>query len=287
MKSYINLLKYILANGEVHNDRTGIGTISVFGYEWRHDMRSGFPLLTTKQLPLRIIFEELMWFLRGDTNNLKLLEKNVTIWNEWSTVEKCAKFNRREGDLGPIYGWQWRRFGQDYNPRDVLRPGFDQIYNLLNEIEKNPNSRRLIVTGWHPKQVLQVELPPCHTLWQIKCNDKRQMSLRLDARSIDAFLGLPFNIASYALLLEMLCITCGYEAKELIIQFGDLHIYSNHIEQVELQLSRQPMDLPKLIFNSKRDHMPFYLPYLLEIQFEEFQLFNYKYHPKIPAPVAI
>lgn len=293
MKSYHDLLNHILVNGELHNDRTGVGTISVFGYEWRHDMRSGFPLLTTKQVPLRVIFEELMWFLRGETYLIQLQNKKVSIWDEWGTAEKCSKFNRPQGDLGPIYGWQWRHFGAVYQayPKSVLEHGvgFDQIAALLHDIKTNPGSRRLLVSGWNPKQAREVELPPCHTLWQIKCNDKRQMSLRLDARSIDAFLGLPFNIASYALLLEMLCITCGYEPKELIIQFGDLHIYSNHLQQVQLQLSREPRKLPRLYWEPlpNRKFEQYSLDTLLSFEFSEFKMNDYNPYDKIPAPVAV
>lgn len=299
MKSYHNLLRDILISGENHDDRTGVGTISLFGYQFHHDMRTGFPLLTTKHLPFRIIFEELAWFLRGSTDNKELQDRKVTIWNEWSTKEKCAEFNRCENDLGPIYGWQWRRYGATYiskasiesDDRPSLFPnmnsGFDQIEWLLNEIKTNPYSRRLIVNGWNPIQATQVELPPCHTMWQIKCNAKRQMSLHLYARSIDAFLGLPFNIASYALLLEMLCISCGYEAKELVISFGDLHIYKNHLEQVLTQLGREPKKLPRLTFMRGDAYEIYSLDYLLSMRYDHFDLIGYDPDPKIPAPVAI
>ncbi len=297
MKSYQNLLRDILTLGENHNDRTGVGTVSLFGYQFRHDMRSGFPLLTTKQLPFRHIFEELAWFLRGSTDNKELQDRKVTIWNEWSTAEKCAKFHRQENDLGPIYGWQWRHYGATYTSLNFrsteqqmfpnINSGFDQIDWLLNEIKINPFSRRLIVTGWNPIDAQDVELPPCHTIWQLKCNAKRQMSLHLYARSIDAFLGLPFNIASYALLLEMLCITCGYEAKELIISFGDLHIYKNHIEQVAEQLYREPMKLPRITFMRGDQFEIYSLDYLLSMRYDHFDLIGYNPQPKIPAPVAI
>lgn len=293
MESYIELLKDVIWTGERHNDRTGVGTLSTFGRQFRHDMLNGFPLLTTKQLPLRWIFEELKWFLSGSSMVRDLQKTGVDIWDEWATDEKCQEFNRGPGNMGPIYGELWRNFGGAENCLSMPQQpgcgyvGVDQIKQLLNEIETNPNSRRLIVTGWHPFQQTRVSLPPCHTMWQIKCHtNDRSMSLHLYARSIDIFLGLPFNIASYALLLEMICSVTNYVPRELIISFGDLHLYTNHIQQANAQIGRQPRDLPTLtIANMPTGENP--LEKLLAIEWKDIHLDGYDPHPKIKADVAV
>lgn len=289
MQTYLDLLRDVVENGEGHDDRTGVGTRSVFGRQWRHDMASGFPLLTTKKVPLRWVFEELRWFLSGSTNAAFLRETGVNIWDEWATKEQCNKFNRLQDDLGPIYGHQWRRFGESYEGFDEPGcngcEGVDQIARLLNDIEESPNSRRLIVSGWHPYQQSQVALPPCHTLWQVKCHKDGQMSLQLYARSIDIFLGLPFNIASYALLLEMLCGVTNRTPKDLVISFGDLHLYNNHVNQAEIQLNREPHPLPMVFVGRPKGDTP--LEKLLAIQWENVALTCYAHHPKIEADVAI
>lgn len=286
MRSYLNLLRDVLDNGESHDDRTGVGTLSVFGRQWRHDMRNGFPLLTTKKVPLRWVFEELKWFLSGSTNVADLQANNVTIWDEWATKEQCAKFGRPPGELGPIYGHLWRNFGgwnikNDYN---VPGLGVDQIAVLLDDLVNSPNSRRLIVTGWNPETCKLVALPPCHTLWQLKVHCDSSLSLELRARSIDIYLGLPFNIASYALLLEMLCFVTCRTARELIISFGDLHLYNNHIEQALLQLTRDPYPLAEVRIGVEEKESK--LETLLSINWQDV-VHDYKSHPKIEAPVAV
>ncbi len=280
MESYLKLLKDVVQNGEGHDDRTGVGTRSVFGRQWRHDMDTGFPLLTTKKIPLRWVFEELRWFLSGSTHVKDLQAAGVNIWDEWATAEQCAKFGREEGDLGPVYGRLWRYFGD----RGILG-SVDQIRNLLEDIVATPNSRRLIVTGWHPRKQKEVALPPCHTLWQVKCHSDDRMSLHLYARSIDIFLGLPFNIASYALLLEMLCTVTGRTPKDLIISFGDLHLYNNHAEQAKVQLGRVPHPLPMVRLDCPEGTTA--LERLLAFRWENIKLLNYDHHPKIEADVAV
>ena len=274
MQSYLNLLRTVLEAGENHDDRTGVGTLSTFGMQWNHCMENGFPLLTTKKLPLRWVFEELKWFLSGSTNEGDLRSKGVDIWKEWATKEQCAKFGREEGDLGPVYGYLWRSF------EDI-----DQIKTLLEDIDSNPNSRRLIVTGWHPAKSREVALPPCHTLWQVKVHEDKSLSLKLYMRSCDIFLGLPFNIASYALLLEMLCWVFCRKSRNLIVTFGDLHLYKNHINAAKNQLAREPRDLPKVTgyFNDGPNH----LETLLSVAWTDITLTNYKPHPSIKAEIAI
>jgi thymidylate synthase len=242
-------------------------------------MRTGFPLLTTKRIPLRWVFEELRWFLSGSTNNADLQASGVNIWDEWSTSEQCAKFQREEGDLGPVYGHLWRNFG------GTLGYGFDQIAKLLDDILSQPNSRRLIVSGWHPFEATQVALPPCHTLWQVKCHGDSEMSLSLYARSIDIFLGLPFNIASYGLLLKMLSHVTGRRARELVISFGDLHLYNSHVDQANVQLQRGPHSLPEVLIGERFEQTS--LQQLLAIQWSDIKCVGYEHHPKIEAPVAI
>ncbi len=281
MKQYQELLKHILQNGTRHEDRTGVGTISVFGYQTRYDLRAGFPIVTTKRVPFRWIAEELFWFLSGDTNEKNLQARGVDIWAEWADAEHTSRFGREEGDLGPVYGYLWRNFGGDYPQMS----GFDQIKDLLEQIEKNPNSRRLIVSGWNPETAVKVDLPPCHTLFQFKIENEKILHCQLYQRSADAFLGVPFNISSYALLTEMIAHVCGLEAGEFIHTFGDLHIYLNHLEQVEELLKREPLPLPKLEFVEAENLKG--LAGLLDFKYENLNLIGYRSHKKIAAPVAV
>jgi thymidylate synthase len=262
MQSYKQLLQYILDKGKDRTDRTGTGTRAVFGCQWRHNLKDGFPLLTTKKVHWRSIAIELAWFLRGDTNIAFLKERGVTIWNEWAD---------ESGNLGPVYGKQWRDFG-----------GVDQIQTLLDTVRKSPDSRRLIVSAWNPQDVPRMKLPPCHTLWQCQV-EAPFLHLHLYARSIDSFLGLPFNIASYALLLMLLARVSGYEPGELIISFGDLHIYSNHMEQVFEQLAREPRELPRVDLSPRIKSACD----LVTLENEDFELVGYNPHPPIKAPVAV
>src|SRR6266568_4615827 len=242
MQQYHDILRSILEHGTEHQDRTGVGTISHFGYQTRFDLRKGFPIVTTKRVPFRWVAEELFWFLSGDTDERNLRAKGVDIWKEWADEEHTKRFGREPGDLGPIYGYLWRSFGGHYPKHD----GVDQIARLVNEIKTNPNSRRLIVSGWDPRHWDKVDLPPCHTLFQFKIEQERILHCQLYQRSADAFLGVPFNISSYALLTHLIAHVCELKAGEFIYTFGDLHIYSNHLDQVNELLGREPMELPKL-----------------------------------------
>ena len=281
MRQYQELLQHILEKGTRHEDRTGVGTISVFGYQTRYDLRAGFPIVTTKRVPFRWIAEELFWFLSGDTNEKNLRARGVDIWAEWADAEHTARFGRDEGDLGPVYGYLWRSFGGDYPAMN----GVDQIKDLIEQIEKNPNSRRLIVSGWNPETANKVDLPPCHTLFQFKIERERVLHCQLYQRSADAFLGVPFNISSYALLTEMIAHVCDLEVGEFIHTFGDLHIYQNHLEQVEELLKREPKPLPKLEFVDAENLKG--LPGLLDFKYENLNLAGYRSHKKIAAPVAV
>jgi thymidylate synthase len=281
MKQYHDLLRHILDNGTRHEDRTGVGTIATFGYQTRFKLREGFPIVTTKRVPFRWVAEELFWFLSGSTDESDLQARGVDIWAKWATVEQTARFSRETGDLGPVYGYLWRSFGGDY----PMMNGVDQIARLINEIEQNPNSRRLIVTGWDPRVCDAVALPPCHTLFQFKVEDGKTLHCQLYQRSADAFLGVPFNISSYALLTHMIAHVCGLEVGEFIHTFGDLHIYSNHVEQVNELLSREPMPLPKLEFVNADGLKS--LDGLLNFKFENLKLDNYQSWGKIAAPVAV
>jgi thymidylate synthase len=281
MRQYHDLLKHILANGVRHEDRTGVGTISTFGYQTRFALREGFPIVTTKRVPFRWVAEELFWFLSGSTNEADLRARGVDIWQEWATPEQTARFGRKEGDLGPVYGYLWRSFGGDYPEMN----GVDQIARLIREIETNPNSRRLIVTGWNPATCDEVALPPCHTLFHFKVENGKTLHCQLYQRSADAFLGVPFNISSYALLTHLVAHVCGLEAGDLIHTFGDLHIYSNHLDQVNELLSREPFPLPTLeLVNCEALKG---LDGLLNFKYENLRLDNYRHHGKIAAPVAV
>lgn len=259
MQQYHEALQTILDHGEESTDRTGTGTISYFGMQQRYPLADGFPLVTTKKLHLRSIIHELLWFLSGDTNIKYLKDNGVSIWDEWAD---------EHGDLGPVYGKQWRDFG-----------GVDQIQTLLEMIKTSPDSRRLIVSAWNPVDVPNMALPPCHTMWQVRIVG-RKMHLQLYQRSADMFLGVPFNIASYALLLKMLAHVTGYEAGDFVHAIGDAHIYSNHMEQVKLQLSRTPKALPQL--NITRD-----VQSLFDFKYEDFEVVGYDPDPAIKAPVAV
>lgn len=264
MQQYLDLLSRILNEGVHKGDRTGTGTLSVFGNQMRFDLRDGFPLLTTKKLHLKSIIYELLWFLRGDTNVHYLQEHGVRIWNEWSD---------ENGELGPVYGHQWRSW-PDYKGGTI-----DQITNVLEQIKHNPNSRRMLVTAWNPAEVDEMALPPCHCLFQFYVADGR-LSLQLYQRSADTFLGVPFNIASYALLLQMMAQVTGLEAGEFIHTTGDTHLYSNHLEQAKLQLTRTPRPLPKMKINPD-------VKDLFAFKYEDFELVDYNPYPHISAEVAV
>ncbi len=257
-------MRTILDEGHYKADRTGTGTYSIFGYQMRFDLQKGFPLLTTKKLHLRSIIYELLWFLRGDTNIQYLHDHNVTIWDEWAD---------ENGDLGPVYGKQWRSW-EAPDGRVI-----DQITNLIEQLKRNPDSRRLIVSAWNPADVDQMALPPCHTMFQFYANDG-QLSCQLYQRSADVFLGVPFNIASYALLTMMVAQVCGLKVKDFVHTFGDAHIYSNHVEQAKLQLSRDPRPLPQMRINPE-------VKSIFDFQYEDFTLENYDPHPHIKAEVAV
>jgi thymidylate synthase len=280
MRQYHDLLKSILANGKAHQDRTGVGTISHFGYQTRFDLRAGFPIVTTKRIPFRWVAEELFWFLSGDTNEQNLRAKGVDIWAEWADEPHTKRFGREAGDLGPVYGYLWRSFGGHYPNHD----GVDQIANLIRGIESNPNSRRLIVTGWDPRQADNVDLPPCHTLFQFKVEDNRVLHCQLYQRSADAFLGVPFNISSYALLLHLVAHVTELQPGEFVYTLGDYHIYQNHLDQVKELLSREPLSLPRLEIMSENKRG---LEGLLAMNYEDLKLVGYQSHGKIAAPVAV
>ncbi len=282
MQQYLDLLADVLENGAERKDRTGVGTRSVFGRQVRYDLRSSFPLLTTKKIHFRSVVHELLWFLRGETKVHSLQEQGVRIWNEWATAEQCARFGRSAGDLGPIYGHQWRNFGATLDAEGAYRrDGVDQIRVLLDEIRRNPWSRRLIVSGWNPKEADQVALPPCHTLFQFQVDaDRGELRCQLYQRSADIFLGVPFNIASYSLLTCMIAHATGLKPAEFIHTFGDLHLYSNHTGQAREQLSRSPRTPPQLALNPDvRD--------LFALRYEDIELKGYDPAPHIPAPVAV
>jgi len=264
MRAYLDLLEDILANGTKKEDRTGTGTISVFGRQLRFDLTNGFPLLTTKRLHIKSIVHELLWFLSGSTNIRYLQENGVTIWDEWAD---------EEGNLGRVYGAQWRTW------RAPNGETIDQISRVIEQIKKNPDSRRHLVSAWNPAEVDDMALPPCHYAFQFYVANGK-LSCMFQMRSVDTFLGLPFNIASYALLTHMVAHQCDLEPGELIWTGGDVHIYSNHIEQVKLQLTREPYPLPRLVIKRKPDS-------IFDYRFEDFEFEGYQYHPSIKAPIAV
>ena len=279
-QAYLDLLQYVLANGTEKGDRTGTGTLSHFGAQLRFDLAAGFPLLTTKKVHFKSIVYELLWFLSGSTNVDYLQQNNVRIWNEWATAEKTALFNRSAGDLGPVYGHQWRNYGASKADNgNYNNDGVDQISELIEQIKVNPNSRRLIVSGWNPVEANQVALPPCHTLFQFFVADNK-LSCQLYQRSADLFLGVPFNIASYALLTHMMAQVCDLKVGEFIWTGGDCHIYQNHREQVELQLTRELYQLPTLSLNSK-------VKDIFAFSYEDISVEGYESHPAIKGKVAV
>lgn len=275
MKAYLDLLKHVLENGTDKSDRTGTGTRSVFGYQMRFNLSDGFPLVTTKKLHVRSIIHELLWFLKGDTNIAYLRENGVSIWDEWAD---------ENGNLGPVYGHQWRSWPAG-NGKTI-----DQITNLIHQIKSKPDSRRLIVSAWNVADIDRMKLPPCHVLFQFyvtppsdeqKLNGiKGNLSCQLYQRSADLFLGVPFNIASYSLLLMMVAQVCNMHPHEFIHTFGDVHIYSNHFEQAQLQLTRSPYPLPEMKLNPE-------VKDIFGFRYEDFELKNYQCHPAIKAPVAV
>lgn len=280
MQRYLDLLQLVLEHGDKKSDRTGTGTASIFGHQMRFDLSEGFPILTTKRVHFRSVVVELLWFLRGDTNVQYLQDQKVSIWNEWATAEQTARFGRPEGELGPVYGHQWRNFGATQQPDGTYRDdGVDQISWLINEIKTNPNSRRLIVSGWNPKEANQVALPPCHTLFQFFVQNGK-LSCQLYQRSADIFLGVPFNIASYALLTHMVAQACQLQVGDFVWTGGDCHLYSNHIEQARLQLSRDPLALPRLQLNPA-------ITDIFDFKLEDIELVDYQHHPAIKADVAV
>lgn len=264
MQQYQKLLQYILDNGSVKTDRTGTGTSSYFGYQMRFNLQEGFPLVTTKKVHMKSIIYELLWFLKGETNIKYLTDNNVRIWNEWAD---------ENGELGPVYGKQWRSWeGKD---GQVI----DQISDAIRQIKNNPDSRRIIVSAWNVAELPKMALMPCHTIFQFYVAD-RKLSCQLYQRSADVFLGVPFNIASYALLTLMIAQVCDLEPGDFVHTFGDVHIYNNHMEQVKLQLSRTPYPLPAMKLNPAVKN-------IFDFQFEDFTLENYQSHPAIKAPVAV
>lgn len=264
MQNYLDLLQHILDNGTDKTDRTGTGTRSVFGYQLRYDLSKGFPLVTTKKVHLKSIIYELLWFLKGDTNVKYLNDHEVTIWDEWKD---------ENGDLGPVYGAQWRSW------RGADGKIIDQISEVIDQIKKNPDSRRLIVSAWNVAEIPNMALAPCHAMFQFYVADGK-LSLQLYQRSADVFLGVPFNIASYALLQMMVAQVCGLELGDFVHTFGDVHIYNNHFDQVKKQLSREPRPLPTMKLNPE-------IKNIFDFDFEDFTLENYDPHPGIKAPVAV
>ncbi len=298
VQQYLDLLKHIVTNGEIKGDRTGTGTMAVFGHQMRFDLQKGFPLLTTKKVHLKSIIHELIWFLTGSTNIKYLVDNNVRIWNEWpfqkylkannleeqypkyseewkaklkeyvANIKEDAEFASKWGDLGPVYGSQWRNFG-----------GVDQIKQVIEQIKQNPNSRRHIVSAWNPSEVPNMALPPCHLLFQFYVNDGK-LSCQLYQRSCDTFLGVPFNVASYALFTMMMAQATGLKPGSFVWTGGDVHLYMNHMNQVEEQLSRTPRPLPKMKINPS-------VTSIFDFKFEDFELVDYDPHPTIKAPISV
>jgi thymidylate synthase len=264
MKQYLDLMRHVRDNGVKRTDRTGTGTVSIFGYQMRFDLADGFPVVTTKKLHLRSIIHELLWFLQGDTNIRYLQDNGVTIWDEWAD---------ENGDLGPVYGSQWRSWPAPNNEK------IDQISNVIEQIKNTPDSRRLIVSAWNPAEVDNMALPPCHSLFQFYVSEGK-LSCQLYQRSADILLGVPFNIASYALLTMMIAQVTDLEPGDFVHTFGDAHLYLNHLEQVELQLSREPYPLPTMKLNPD-------VRSVFDFTFDDFTLENYQSHPSIKAPIAV
>lgn len=264
MRQYLDLMKHVLENGEKKQDRTGTGTLSVFGHQTRFNLSEGFPLLTTKRLHIKSIVYELLWFLRGDTNVRYLQEHGVNIWNEWAG---------ESGELGPVYGGQWRSW------KTPDGRAIDQISQVIDQIKTNPDSRRLIVNAWNVGEIPKMALPPCHLLFQFYVADGK-LSCQLYQRSADIFLGLPFNVASYSLLTMMVAQVCGLETGEFVLTLGDAHLYSNHIDQARLQVTREPLTLPRMLINRS-------VRSIFEFDYDDFELAGYEAHPHIKAEVAV
>ena len=264
MRQYLDLLRYIRENGTVKSDRTGVGTQSIFGYQMRFNLAEGFPLLTTKKVHLKSIIYELLWFIAGDTNIKYLHDHNVTIWDEWADAD---------GNLGPVYGHQWRSWPTPDGGT------IDQLANVVEQLKHNPDSRRHIVSAWNPGEVDRMALPPCHAMFQFYVADNR-LSCQLYQRSADCFLGVPFNIASYALLTMMIAQACGFEPGDFVHTLGDAHIYLNHMDQVQEQLSREPKALPKMSLNPEKKD-------IFSFEYEDFTLEGYDPWPTIKAPIAV
>ena len=292
MKAYLDMCKYVMENGEDRADRTGTGTRSVFGYQTRYSLLDGFPLMTTKKMFLRPIAEELLWFIKGDTNIKYLVDRNVRIWNEWpydsytklpeykgETMEEFVEkvknddeFAKKYGDLGPVYGAQWRNFNNE---------GIDQLSKLIDSLKNNPFSRRHIICAWNPAQVDHMALPPCHSFLQFYVSaDKKYLSCQLYQRSADIFLGVPFNIASYALMTAMLAQVCGYEAKEFVHTIGDAHIYKDHFEVVEQQMGREPLPKCKLVLNKE-------VTSIFDFTIDDIKIEEYQSHGKLVGKVSV
>ena len=289
MQTYLDLCDFVLENGEDRSDRTGTGTRSVFGYQMRFDLSQGFPLLTTKRVHFASLAKELLWFISGDTNIKWLVENNVRIWNEWpyaifkdssdyngetmkefiERIKTDDKFAKKYGDLGPVYGKQWR----DFN-------GVDQLQKVIDTIRYNPNSRRIILSAWNPSEVDDMALPPCHAFMQFYVSESGKLSLQLYQRSADIFLGVPFNIASYALLLHMIAKITDLEVGDFVHTIGDAHIYKDHFDVVKTQLTRKPYPLPKLIIHGNQKEIE-------EFKFEDFEIVDYQHHPALKAKVSV
>lgn len=289
MQQYLDLIQYVLDNGDYKSDRTNTGTYSVFGYQMAFDLEKGFPLVTTKKTHLKSIIHELLWFINGDTNIKYLVDNDVRIWNEWpyekfkksseyqnesmeefiQKIKEDENFALKYGDLGPVYGKQWRDFG-----------GVDQLQELIEQIKNNPNSRRLIISAWNPPFIKDMALPPCHAFMQFYVSDDHKLSCQLYQRSADIFLGVPFNIASYSLLTMMIAQVCGLGLGKFIHTLGDAHIYSNHLEQVKEQLSRKPYPLPKMVINPN-------VKSIFDFKYDDFELQEYEAHPHIKGIVAV
>ncbi len=289
MKEYLKLCKHVLENGQVKDDRTNTGTLSLFGYQMRYDLNEGFPIVTTKKVHLKSVIYELLWFINGDTNIKYLVDNGVSIWNDWpyqkftqsskyqgqtkkefaEMIKADADFAHEWGDLGPVYGKQWRDFA-----------GIDQLETLINSLKTNPNSRRHILSAWNPADVEEMALPPCHSFIQFYVSKDNRLSCQLYQRSADIFLGVPFNISSYSLLTMMIAQVCGLKLGDFIHTIGDAHIYSNHIEQVNLQLSREPFKLPEMKINQN-------VKSIYDFKYEDFELVDYQSHPGIKGKVAV
>ncbi len=290
METYLKLCRDVLSNGSLKSDRTGTGTLSYFGYQMRFDLSKGFPLLTTKKVHFHSVLGELLWFISGATNIRPLVQQKIRIWNEWpyekyksspdyqgedmqAFIEKIASdedFAARHGDLGPVYGAQWRNFN-----------GVDQLLTIENEIKNNPHSRRLLISAWNPPKIKDMLLPPCHLLMQFYVSpDESTISLQLYQRSADIFLGVPFNIASYALLLHMMAHATGKRVGEFVMSIGDAHIYTNHFEQIKEQLSRKPLPLSKVVIKRK-------VSSIVDLRYEDIELVDYQHHPAIKAVVSV